>query len=180
MRDAPRPGAGSDANGITSSSTASDRPVVLGDVARRAGVSAMTVSRVLNERPGVGDNTRALVFAAAAELGYRPNRLAQALVTGRSQVLAVVSFDTAQYGPAATVFGVEQAARQAGYAVQITTLRPRRPVASPGRRRGSSPKRSPVSFSRRRTTGPRRHSGTFPPTGPRSRSTSTSCRRASR
>ncbi|MEH0474348.1 LacI family DNA-binding transcriptional regulator [Streptomyces sp. B21-097] len=124
MRDAPRPGAGSDANGITPPpSAARGRPVVLGDVARRAGVSAMTVSRVLNERPGVGDDTRARVSAVAAELGYRPNRLAQALVTGRSQVLSVVSFDTAQYGPAATVLGVEQAARQAGYAVQITTLR---------------------------------------------------------
>ncbi|WP_159064110.1 LacI family DNA-binding transcriptional regulator [Streptomyces canus] len=88
----------------------------------------MTVSRVLNERPGVGDDTRVRVFAIAAELGYRPNRLAHALVTGRSQVLSVVSFDTAQYGSAATVFGVEQAARQAGYAVQITTLRSSDPL----------------------------------------------------
>lgn len=111
------------ANSAQASLPASGRPVVLGDVARRAGVSAMTVSRVLNGRPGVGDDTRARVFAVVADLGYRPNRLAQALVTGRSHVLALVSFDTALYGPAATVFGVEQAAGQAGYAVQITTLR---------------------------------------------------------
>jgi len=109
--------------GAPASFAGGGRTVVLRDVARRAGVSAMTVSRVLNERPGVGDDTRARVLAVAAALGYRPNKLAQALVTGRSQVLAVVSFDTAHYGPAATVFGVEQAARKAGYAVQINTLR---------------------------------------------------------
>ena len=47
-------------------------------------------------------------------LGYRPNPVARALVTGRSQTLGVVSFDTTLYGPASTLFGIERAAHAAG------------------------------------------------------------------
>ena len=56
-------------------------------VARLAGVSHQTVSRVLNGHPNVKEQTRVRVRAAIAELGYRPNRAARALVTGRSQLL---------------------------------------------------------------------------------------------
>src|SRR3954449_11046142 len=55
------------------------------DVARLAGVSHQTVSRVLNGHPNVREQTRNRVRAAISELGYRPNRAAKALVTGRSQ-----------------------------------------------------------------------------------------------
>src|SRR5690606_30881797 len=51
------------------------------------------------------------------------NSMARALVTGRSQTLGVVSFDTTLYGPASTLLGIEQAAHDAGYAVSITSLR---------------------------------------------------------
>ncbi|ADI09550.1 HTH-type transcriptional repressor PurR [Streptomyces bingchenggensis BCW-1] len=98
------------------------RPPVLGDVARLAQVSVMTVSRVLNESPGVKASTRARVLAAVAELGYRPNSAARTLVTGMSRVLGVVAFDTRLYGPATTLFGIEQAARDADYTVRVTTL----------------------------------------------------------
>ena len=54
------------------------------DVARLAGVSHQTVSRVLNGHPNVREQTRLRVQAAITELGYRPNRAARALVTGRS------------------------------------------------------------------------------------------------
>ncbi|MCX5240278.1 LacI family DNA-binding transcriptional regulator [Streptomyces prunicolor] len=107
---------------MTSSTDRGGRPAVLGDVARLAEVSAMTVSRVLNEHAGVKESTRARVLAAVAELGYRPNSMARALVTGRSRVLGVVGFDTRLYGPATTLFGIEQAARDAGYTVRVTTL----------------------------------------------------------
>ena len=53
------------------------------DVARLAGVSHQTVSRVLNDHPNVREQTRMRVRAAIAELGYRPNRAARTLVTGR-------------------------------------------------------------------------------------------------
>ena len=51
------------------------------------------------------------------QLDYRPNSVARALVTGRSNTLGVVSFDTTLYGPASTLFGIEQAAHEAGYFV---------------------------------------------------------------
>src|ERR1700754_2916572 len=54
---------------------------------------------------------------------YRPNSVARALVTGRSKTLGVVSFDTPLYGPASTLFGIEQAAHDAGYGVTVTSLR---------------------------------------------------------
>jgi DNA-binding LacI/PurR family transcriptional regulator len=56
------------------------------------------------------------------ELGYRPNPVARALVTGRSKMLGVVSFDTTLYGPASTLFGIERAAHEAGYFIIVASL----------------------------------------------------------
>jgi DNA-binding LacI/PurR family transcriptional regulator len=56
------------------------------------------------------------------ELDYRPNQAARQLVTGRSGVLGVVSIDTTLFGPASTLYCIEQAARQAGYNVSIASL----------------------------------------------------------
>ena len=111
------------ASGGGSGGKARRRTPVMGDVAALAGVSQMTVSRVINERPGVGDQTRARVLAAMRELDYHPNVAARALVTGRSKTLGVISFDTTLYGPASTLYGIEVAARSAGYFVSIATLR---------------------------------------------------------
>ncbi|WP_043637203.1 LacI family DNA-binding transcriptional regulator [Nonomuraea candida] len=96
---------------------------VMADVARLAGVSHQTVSRVLNEHPRVREETRARVLRAIDMLGYRRNLTARALVTRRSHRLGVVSFDTILYGPASTVYGIERAARAAGYFVSIMSLR---------------------------------------------------------
>ncbi|MEO6713347.1 MAG: LacI family DNA-binding transcriptional regulator [Mycobacteriales bacterium] len=93
------------------------------EVARLAGVSHQTVSRVLNNHPNVRETTRARVTAAIKVLDYRRNLAARALATGRTQTLGVVSFDTTLYGPASTVYGIEQAARAAGYFVTISSLR---------------------------------------------------------
>ncbi|QUF07857.1 LacI family DNA-binding transcriptional regulator [Actinosynnema pretiosum subsp. pretiosum] len=89
------------------------------DVAKLAGVSHQTVSRVLNGHPNVREQTRLRVRAAIAELGYRPNRAARALVTGRSQVIGVVAQNSTLYGPAWLLAAVEQAAAQAGFAVSV-------------------------------------------------------------
>ncbi|WP_090773539.1 LacI family DNA-binding transcriptional regulator [Nonomuraea maritima] len=94
----------------------------MADVAREAGVSHQTVSRVLNDHPNVRGETRARVLAAIGKLGYRRNHVARALVTKHSRTLGVVSFDTTLYGPASTVYGIEQAARAAGYFVSIVSL----------------------------------------------------------
>jgi len=93
------------------------------DVAKRAGVSHQTVSRVLHDSPHVRRGTRDRVLAAIRQLDYRPNPVAQALVTGRSRSLGVVSFDTTLYGPASTLLGIEEAAHDRGYAVSIASLR---------------------------------------------------------
>lgn len=99
------------------------RPPVMADVARRAGVSHQTVSRVLNNHPNVREATRDRVLQAIDELAYRRNSSARALVTRRTQTLGVVAFDTTLYGPASTLFGIEQAAREAGYFISIVSLK---------------------------------------------------------
>ncbi len=69
---------------------------------------------VLNGHPNVRANTRERVLAAIGEL-YRRNPAARALVTGHTRTFGVVSFETTLYGPASTLYGIEQAARAAGY-----------------------------------------------------------------
>ncbi|MEV7970904.1 LacI family DNA-binding transcriptional regulator [Sphaerisporangium sp. NPDC088356] len=99
------------------------RSPVMADVAKAAGVSHQTVSRVLNDHPNVRAETRTRVLAAIDRLGYRRNLVARALVTRHSRTLGVVGFNTTLYGPASTVDGIEQAARAAGYFVSIVSLR---------------------------------------------------------
>ena len=69
------------------------------------------------------EQTRDRVLAAIRELDYHPNSAARALVTRRSKTLGVVSFDTTLYGPASMLYGIEQAARSAGYFVSIASIR---------------------------------------------------------
>src|SRR3954451_19483543 len=93
------------------------------DVARLAGASHQTVSRVINGSQAVRPAPRERVLEAMAQLEYRPNPVARALVTGRSRTLGVVSFDTTLYGPASTLFGIERAGDDADYFVSIVSLR---------------------------------------------------------
>src|SRR6266496_1048429 len=93
----------------------------MADVARLAGVSHQTVSRVLNQHPNVRPQTREKVLAAIRELAYRPNAAARTLVTRRTHTLGVISFDTTLYGPASMLYGIERAARHA-YFVSIASL----------------------------------------------------------
>src|SRR5579872_1724334 len=96
---------------------------VMDDVARLAGVSKQTVSRVFNDQPKVRPETRERVLNAARQLGYRPNLAARALITGRSRVLGVITSDAVSYGPAATLQAINAAARDAGYSVSAIPLR---------------------------------------------------------
>ena len=98
------------------------RAPVMADVARLAGVSHQTVSRVLNEHPHVTPDTRSRVERAIDELGYRRNTAARALVTRRSGTLGVVSVGSSNYGPANTLIGIETAARADGYSVSFVSL----------------------------------------------------------
>src|SRR3954466_1137694 len=89
------------------------------DVARLAGVSQKTVSRVLNDEPYVSADVRRRVLDAAEELGYRRNQAARALASGRTRSIGVVTLGTALYGPASLIMGVERAVRDTGYALRV-------------------------------------------------------------
>lgn len=93
------------------------------DVARLAGVSHQTVSRVLNHHARVRPETRERVLEAMRQLDYQPNSAARSLVTRRSHTLGIVTFDSTLFGPASMVYGIEQAARDAGYFVSIASVR---------------------------------------------------------
>ncbi|WP_084729512.1 LacI family DNA-binding transcriptional regulator [Streptacidiphilus neutrinimicus] len=99
------------------------RPPTMTDVAQRAGVSHQTVSRVLSKHPHVREETREVVLRAIEELGYRRNSAARALVTRRTQTLGVVACHPALFGPASTLLGIEEAAREEGYTVSTVNLR---------------------------------------------------------
>lgn len=89
------------------------------DVAKLAGVSHQTVSRVINGHPHVTDATRARVTQAITQLGYRPNTAARALVTGSNRTIGIVATGVALHGPVSTLYSVERAARHAGYSVLV-------------------------------------------------------------
>jgi DNA-binding LacI/PurR family transcriptional regulator len=89
------------------------------DVARLAGVSQKTVSRVFNDQPYVGEEVRQRVLEAARELGYSPNLTARALHSGRTYRIGVASLGTALFGPSTALMALERAARQAGYALSL-------------------------------------------------------------
>lgn len=98
------------------------RTAVMADVAKLAGVSNQTVSRVINDSPQVRDTTRERVLVAMQELDYHPNSAARTLVTGRSRTFGVVSFDTTLHGPASTLYAIERAAHDANYFITIVSL----------------------------------------------------------
>jgi DNA-binding LacI/PurR family transcriptional regulator len=100
-----------------------ERGPAMTDVASLAGVSPQTVSRVINKHPSVSVTARLRVLAAIEELGYRRNSAARALVTGRSQTLGVVTVNSTLYGPASTLYGIEQAALESQYFMTVASLR---------------------------------------------------------
>jgi DNA-binding LacI/PurR family transcriptional regulator len=101
---------------------ASPKPPVIDDVARRAGVSVPTVSRVLTGAARVSDDKRRRVLAAIDELKFRPSAAARALVARAPKSIAVLAGDTSRYGYAETIRGIEESARNAGYLVTITVV----------------------------------------------------------
>jgi DNA-binding LacI/PurR family transcriptional regulator len=95
---------------------------VMADVARLAGVSHQTVSRVINGASSIRPATRARVEQAIEELGYRPNTAARALVTRRSGIIGIVGTNSALYGPSSIQRSVQEAARAAGYFSSLVPL----------------------------------------------------------
>src|SRR6187402_800332 len=98
------------------------RAPVMSDVARLAGVSHQTVSRVINDHPNISPSTRAKVQRAIDQLGYRPNTAARALVRGRSGMVGIVTASGSYFGPRSAPHGVGSAVRAAGFAVASIDL----------------------------------------------------------
>ncbi|MCU1414626.1 MAG: LacI family transcriptional regulator [Microbacteriaceae bacterium] len=92
------------------------------DVARLAGVSYQTVSRVLNNSEALRPETKQRVLEVIDQIGYRPNQAARALVTSRSRTIGVLTSQTAHYGSATSLHAIEEAARKAGYLVSTTSI----------------------------------------------------------
>lgn len=98
------------------------RAATIFDVARLAGVSHQTVSRVLNELPNVRPATRDRVERAIRQLRYVPSQAARALVTRRSRTIGLITTGAPDYGPSSTALHFNQAARDARYAVIMASL----------------------------------------------------------
>ena len=94
----------------------------LGDVARLAGVSTQTASRVSMGAANVRPATRERVLRAMNQLGYSPNRAAQALRRGSFKAIGVLTQQIQRTGEAMTTAGVVEAATDAGYAVSLVQV----------------------------------------------------------
>jgi DNA-binding LacI/PurR family transcriptional regulator len=93
------------------------------DVARRAGVSHQTVSRVLNDLSGVAASTKLRVERAIAELNYTPSPAARAMAKRRSGSIGLIQAGRPDYGPSSAALGSNEAARDAGYTVSQASMR---------------------------------------------------------
>jgi LacI family transcriptional regulator len=89
------------------------------EVGKMAGVSAMTVSRVVNGRGGVDSETQQRVEEAIQALDYVPNRIARGLISQRTQTIGIIVPDVVNPFFAPLVRGAEGAARKAGYRVLL-------------------------------------------------------------
>ena len=89
------------------------------NVAEKVGVSVQTVSAVINDKPGITEETRARVLAAIAELGYRPYSIARSLRTRQTRTLALVVSDIANPSFATMASAAEDYAHQFGYSLSV-------------------------------------------------------------
>jgi LacI family transcriptional regulator len=92
------------------------------DVAEAAGVSTMTVSRVLNNHPDVSAKTRKRIQEIIDDLGYAPNLMASSLRQGRTNTLGVAASGIEYFGPSRTIVGIEQQAEALGYSLLLNLL----------------------------------------------------------
>jgi DNA-binding LacI/PurR family transcriptional regulator len=101
------------------------------EIAEKAGVSVSTVSRVLNDQPGISEETRERVLAAARELNYAPQMAARSLATERTHYVALLGikydvpqpFTESHFGPQ-IARGVEEELSRHGYHLVLTSLDP--------------------------------------------------------
>lgn len=91
------------------------------DIAKLAGVSQKTVSRVVNSSAEVSSATRISVNKAILQLGYRPNTFARSLVSRRSSMIGIIPVGSSSYTTYANIVATERAARAVGYSTILGT-----------------------------------------------------------
>jgi LacI family transcriptional regulator len=96
--------------------------VTIKDIARMCAVSTQTVSRVMNKRPDVSDETRAAVEKAIAEMGYQPSALARSLVQQRSHTLGVITAGLKYAGVSQVLNGITAQCEDSGYSLLLKEL----------------------------------------------------------
>jgi DNA-binding LacI/PurR family transcriptional regulator len=94
------------------------RPTIK-QVAKAAGVSTQTVSRVINNRPDVAPETRKRIQQIIADMDYRPSALARSLIRQRSYTLGVVTAGLKYIGPSRTLSGITSKAEEQGYTLLL-------------------------------------------------------------
>jgi len=97
------------------------RPTIK-QVAKAAGVSTQTVSRVINNRPDVAPETRQRIQEIIDKLGYQPSALARSLIQQRSNTLGVVTAGLKYIGPSRTLNGITSKAEELGYSLLLKEL----------------------------------------------------------
>jgi LacI family transcriptional regulator len=99
-----------------------NKQVTISQVAKEAGVSSQTVSRVINNRQEITPETRQHVQDVIKRLGYQPNAIARSLSQRRSHTLGVVTSGLEYYGPSHILVGIEQGANQEGLSILLNLL----------------------------------------------------------
>ena len=94
----------------------------MADVARAAGVSQQTVSRVANGLPNVNEQTRQRVQAAMQELGFRPSYAGRSLRDGRYHSVGLCVNDVTKFGNLTMIDGIASAARERGCAITLVEM----------------------------------------------------------
>ncbi|MCI1833161.1 MAG: LacI family transcriptional regulator [Bifidobacterium sp.] len=92
------------------------------EVAKLAGVSHQTVSRVINDSPDVSVTTRARVQKAIKALGYRPSNSARALASRRSRTIGLIAGGSRFFGPISAISAIESMARSHGLFLNVTMV----------------------------------------------------------
>jgi LacI family transcriptional regulator len=96
--------------------------VTIKDVAAAAGVSHQTVSRVINDRPDVAEETRQRIWKVIEDLNYQPSAIARSLTHQRTLTLGVVTAGLKYLGPSRTLNGITKQAESLGYTLLLKEL----------------------------------------------------------
>lgn len=95
------------------------KKVTIRDIASELGLSAMTVSLALRDNPRISEETRARIRQAIKRMGYKPNQLARALATGKSNLIGVIVPNSSDHYYAEVIRAIEDSASSANYHVML-------------------------------------------------------------